>query len=209
MALRHRLAGGHPSRGHHTDKAVQRNRVRGSKCPNLYAFTYCACPAEYRPRSQETFKRLIAPVFAWLQTSWQRDRVQAVGGGDPRILFGVGRRSGIHPRGRRVASCVLRREGREDMFATNGEYTQPAVAGRAIIGMACGTVSVKWQEIDRREKAAKRRHCDDSVAAQHRTVCHTHPSHRGKRVSQDTLAPLRLRPARRHAAFVAAAERSG
>lgn len=33
-----------------------------------------------------------------------------------------------------------------------GEDLKPAVAGRALVGMACGTISVKWQEIDRRDK---------------------------------------------------------
>lgn len=32
-----------------------------------------------------------------------------------------------------------------------GERTQPSVAGRAIVGTATGFISVKWQEIDRRE----------------------------------------------------------
>ncbi|MDP9840141.1 hypothetical protein J2T09_004921 [Neorhizobium huautlense] len=33
--------------------------------------------AAYAPRSKQTFQRLIAPVFAWLQTSRQRDKIQA------------------------------------------------------------------------------------------------------------------------------------
>lgn len=33
-----------------------------------------------------------------------------------------------------------------------GEDLKPAVAGRALVGMACGTISVKWQEIDKRER---------------------------------------------------------
>lgn len=33
--------------------------------------------AAYKPRSQDTFRRLIAPVFVWLGTSRQRDKVQA------------------------------------------------------------------------------------------------------------------------------------
>lgn len=39
-----------------------------------------------------------------------------------------------------------------DVGRAFGEKTQPAVAGKAIVGMACGSISVKWQEIDRREK---------------------------------------------------------
>lgn len=33
------------------------------------------CLAAYVPRSARTYERLIAPVFAWLQTSRQRDKL--------------------------------------------------------------------------------------------------------------------------------------
>lgn len=33
------------------------------------------------------------------------------------------------------------------------DKSQPAVAGRVLVGMAIGSISIKWQEIDKREKA--------------------------------------------------------
>lgn len=38
-----------------------------------------------------------------------------------------------------------------DVGRKSGEDGRPSVAGKAIVGMACGTISVKWQEIDKRE----------------------------------------------------------
>lgn len=49
--------------------------------------------------------------------------------------------------------AVLGGRSYSDVGRTSGEDGRPSVAGKAIVGMACGTISVKWQEIDKREKA--------------------------------------------------------
>lgn len=36
---------------------------------------------------------------------------------------------------------------------SSGERTQPAVAGRVLVGMAIGSIIAKWQEVDKRERA--------------------------------------------------------
>lgn len=49
--------------------------------------------------------------------------------------------------------AVLGGRSYTDVGKASGEDGRPSVAGKAIVGMACGTISVKWQEIDKREKA--------------------------------------------------------
>lgn len=62
-------------------------------------------------------------------------------------------RSALGPLVEPFEDAVLGGYSYTDVGKARGERTQPAVAGRALVGMACGTVSVKWQEIDKREKA--------------------------------------------------------
>ncbi|MES4991038.1 hypothetical protein ABVB70_11905 [Agrobacterium radiobacter] len=47
--------------------------------------------------------------------------------------------------------AVLGGQSYSEIGRAKGEGAKPAVAGRALVGMAIGTVSVKWQEIDKRE----------------------------------------------------------
>ncbi len=49
--------------------------------------------------------------------------------------------------------AVLGGRSYTDVGRTSGEEGRPSIAGKAIVGMACGTISVKWQEIDKRERA--------------------------------------------------------
>lgn len=47
--------------------------------------------------------------------------------------------------------AVLGGQSYTDVGKTVGEDARPSTAGKAIVGMALGTLSVKWQEIDKRE----------------------------------------------------------
>lgn len=47
--------------------------------------------------------------------------------------------------------AVLGGRSYSEIGRAKGEGAKPAVAGRALVGMAIGTISVKWQEIDKRE----------------------------------------------------------
>lgn len=47
--------------------------------------------------------------------------------------------------------AVLGGRSYTDVGKASGENAKPAVAGKALVGMACGIVRVKWLEIDRRE----------------------------------------------------------
>lgn len=48
--------------------------------------------------------------------------------------------------------AVLGGQSYSEIGRAKGEVAKPAVAGRALVGMAIGTISVKWQEIDKREE---------------------------------------------------------
>lgn len=48
--------------------------------------------------------------------------------------------------------AVLGGQSYSEIGRAKGEGAKPAVAGRALVGMAIGTISVKWQEIDKREE---------------------------------------------------------
>ncbi len=61
-------------------------------------------------------------------------------------------RSALGPLVEPFEDAVLGGYSYTDVGKARGERTQPAVAGRAIVGMACGTISTKWQEIDRRDR---------------------------------------------------------
>ncbi len=62
-------------------------------------------------------------------------------------------RSALGPLVEPFEDAVLGGYSYTDVGKARGERTQPAVAGRALVGMACGTVSVRWREIDKRERA--------------------------------------------------------
>ncbi len=47
--------------------------------------------------------------------------------------------------------AVLGGQSYSEIGRAKGEGAKPAVAGRALVGMAIGIVSVKWQQIDKRE----------------------------------------------------------
>ena len=60
-------------------------------------------------------------------------------------------RSSLGPLVEPFEDAVLGGQTYTEIGKKAGERTQPAVAGRAIVGTAIGFISVKWQEIDRRE----------------------------------------------------------
>lgn len=61
-------------------------------------------------------------------------------------------RSALGPLLEPFEDSTLGGQSYSDIGRRRGECLKPAVAGRALVGMAIGTISVKWQEIDKREK---------------------------------------------------------
>jgi hypothetical protein len=61
-------------------------------------------------------------------------------------------RSSLGPLVEPFEDAVLGGKSYTDIGRGGGEKTQPSVGGRILVGMAIGSISVKWQEIDRREK---------------------------------------------------------
>lgn len=60
-------------------------------------------------------------------------------------------RSSLGPLVEPFEDAVLGGQTYTEIGKKAGERTQPSVAGRAVVGTAIGFISVKWQEIDRRE----------------------------------------------------------
>lgn len=60
-------------------------------------------------------------------------------------------RSSLGPLVEPFEDAVLGGQTYTEIGKKAGERTQPAVAGRAVVGTAIGFISVKWQEIDKRE----------------------------------------------------------
>lgn len=60
-------------------------------------------------------------------------------------------RSSLGPLVESFEDAVLGGQSYSEIGKRRGEALKPAVAGRALVGMAIGTVSVRWQEIDKRE----------------------------------------------------------
>ncbi|WP_065091491.1 hypothetical protein [Rhizobium leucaenae] len=61
-------------------------------------------------------------------------------------------RSTLGPLVEPFEDAVLGGKSYTEIGRQQGEKTQPAVGGRILVGMAIGSISVKWQEIDKREK---------------------------------------------------------
>lgn len=64
-------------------------------------------------------------------------------------------RSSLGPLVEPFEDAVLGGMSYTEVGRNDGERTQPAVAGRTLIGRAVGAISVKWQEIDKRQKIAE------------------------------------------------------
>ncbi|WP_284777084.1 hypothetical protein [Agrobacterium sp. lyk4-40-TYG-31] len=60
-------------------------------------------------------------------------------------------RSSLGPLVEPFEAAVLGGQTYTEIGKKSGERTQPSVAGRAVVGTAIAFISVKWQEIDRRE----------------------------------------------------------
>ena len=61
-------------------------------------------------------------------------------------------RSALGPLVEPFEDAVLGGQSYSDIGRHQGEDLKPAVSGRTLVGLAIGTVSVKWQEIDKRER---------------------------------------------------------